>query len=206
MIISTIHTEPHRGRAALTTWHHRARSAAAFTLVEVIIGSTIGSFILAGVLSAFLMLGRSGMNVANYSMSEAEVRRAIEDFSQDVRMASGITWNSATSVTLTVPNNYTTTSNQVTYAYDSSTTSGTAQCFYRMPGATSSTANKTILVRSVSSFAFARYNRLDAAATTDNETKRIQLTLNVRRTGRTLVAANTTSVSASYLLRNKVAN
>jgi Tfp pilus assembly protein PilW len=178
----------------------------AFTLVEVIIGATIGSFILAGVLAAFLMLGRSGMNAAHYSMSEAEIRRAIEDFSQDIRMASNVTWNSAESITLTVPNNYASNGNQVTYAYDSSTSGATSKCFYRVPGTASSTAGKTIYVRSVSSCSFARFNRLDVAANSDAETKRIQVTLNVRRTGATLVAANTALVSASFTLRNQPAN
>ena len=196
MISSITHTERRRAR----------RACRGFTLAEVIIGATLGTIVLAGVLSAFLMLGRSGMNAANYSMSESEIRRAIEDFSQDIRMASNITWNSAQSITLTVPNNYTSNGNQVTYAWDSATSGSTAQCFYRMPGNTSSTAAKTIYVRNVSSCSFARYNRLDAPATSDNETKRVQVTLNVRRTGFTLVAANTALISASYTLRNKPAN
>jgi Tfp pilus assembly protein PilW len=196
MIISTIHTEP-----------RRCRAIAGFTLVEVMVGATLGSIVLAGVMAAFLMLGRTGMNVANYSMSEAEVRRAIEDFSQDVRMASGITWTSATSITLTVPNNYTNNVNKVTYIYDSSTSGETAQCFYRTPASgTSAATAKLILARSISSLQFKRYNRLDGDALSDPETKRIQLTFSVQRTGRTLVNANTTLVSASYLLRNKVAN
>lgn len=209
MIFSTTHTDsPARSGGRATAWRDRRapRGCRAFTLAEVIIAATIGSFILAGVLSAFLMLGRSGVNAANYSMSESEIRRAIEDFSQDIRMASNITWNSAQSITLTVPNNYASNGNQVTYAYDSSTSGATAQCFYRKPGDASSSAGKTIYVRHVSSCTFSRYNRLDAPASSDAETKRIQVTLNVRRTGATLVAANTALVSASYTLRNKPAN
>jgi len=177
-----------------------------FTLTELLIGTSLSSIVLAGVLSAFLMLGRSGMNAASYAVSEAEIRRGVEEFSQDVRMASDITWNSTTSITLTVPNNYAGHGNQVTYAYDNSTTGETAQSFYRKPGTASSTAGTLIFVRGVSSFAFARFNRLDAAASNDTETKRIQISMNVRRTGATLVAANTTLVMASYILRNKVTN
>jgi len=58
----------------------------------------------------------------------------------------------------------------------------------------------------VESFTYSRFNRLDGAATNDNETKRVQISMNVRRTGSTLVAANTRLVLASYILRNKVAN
>jgi Tfp pilus assembly protein PilW len=189
MTISTIHSE--RPRDSRT--RDRRAAPGGFTLVEVIIGATLSAFILAGVLSAFLMLGRSGANAANYSMSETQIRRAIEEFAQDVRMANNLTWNSERSITLTVPGNYAANGHQVTYAWDNATTGDTAQCFYRMPGDSSSTAAKTIFVRQVSALSFARFNRL-------------QLTMNVRRTGKTLVAANTTLVSASYTLRNKVAN
>jgi len=193
MIFSTTPSDPRR----------------AFTLVEVLIAVSISSIVLAGVLSSFLMLGRSGANLAGYTESETQIRRALEEFSQDVRMASNIVWNSATSVTLTVPNNYTTstpTPNLVTYAYDSATSGATSLCFYRRPGDLASTAAATVFVRDISTFTFTRYNRLDATAASDAETKRVQITLNVRKTGRTLVAANTTLVSASYTLRNKPAN
>jgi prepilin-type N-terminal cleavage/methylation domain-containing protein len=199
MTSSTIRSDP----GFLGQHRRRIWGRQAFTLTELIIGSAISSIILAGVLTTFLMLGRSGSSAANYSISEAEVRRGIEEFSQDLRMASAITWNSATSLTLTVPNNYSGNGGQVTYAYDASTSGPTAQSFYRMPGDTTSGAAKTIFVRRISSFQFERYNRLHATATNDAETKRIQVTLNVRRTGSTLVAANTILVSASYILRNK---
>src|SRR3954470_17436238 len=92
---------------------------AGFTLVEIMIGSTISVFILAGVMAAFLMLGRSGYNAASYSMMESEARRALEMFSEEARMASNITWNGSDSVTLRV---VTSSGTQlVTYAYDSGT-------------------------------------------------------------------------------------
>ena len=64
----------------------------------------------------------------------------------------------------------------------------------------------TLKERVLHPFKFRGYNRLDATAANNDETKRIQLSMNVRRTGSTLVAANTTLVLASYILRNKVAN
>jgi prepilin-type N-terminal cleavage/methylation domain-containing protein len=172
-----------------------------FTLVEVMVGATLGTIVLAGVLSTFLMLGRSGANVANYSMMETQSRRALEELSQDIRMAKNITWNSAQSITLLVPDNYTTTSNQVTYAYDSTT-----KDFFRMPGTASATNPKTILVPSVASCTFARFNRLNASASTNASTKRIQLTLVVSRKSETVAAASNTILSASYILRNKLVN
>ena len=56
----------------------RRRGRAAFTLVEMMIGTTLGSIILGGVLMTFLTMGRNGYNAANYSMMEAEARRALD--------------------------------------------------------------------------------------------------------------------------------
>lgn len=175
-----------------------------FTLVEVIIGSTIGAFVLAGVLTAFLMMGRSGYNASNYSVMEAEARRALQTFSEEARMANNITWNNANSVTLRVITNSGT--QLVTYAYDTGSSGATAGAFYRVVGAASSTAPRQILVRNVSEFAFRRYkvvNGVDYAAANDLETKQIQITLRARRTGVTTVAATNAVLSARVVLRNK---
>lgn len=175
-----------------------------FTLVEMMVGATIGAFVLAAILSTFLMLGRNGYNAANYSMMEAEARRALETFSEEARMASDLTWNSSTSVTLTV---YASTGTYlVTYAYDSSTSGATAQSFYRQTGAASGAGAKTVLVRNVTEFAYRRYkvvNGVDYAASNDIETKQIQITLRSIRTGITTVATTNAVLSARVVLRNK---
>ena len=179
-----------------------------FTLVEVMIGASIGSFVLLGMLSSYLMLGRSSARLTNYNIMEVESRRALDEFSQDVRMASNITWNGNTSVTLTVPDNYAANANQVTYAYDSSTSGATKTSFYRMPFNSDSTdvTSKRVLVHNVSTCLYRRYDRLDATATTDTSTKRIELSLKVSVTSQTTATTTENAVSATYLLRNKLAN
>ena len=186
------------------TKHGTRPALQGFTLVEMMVGATIGSFVLAAILSTFLMLGRNGYNAANYSMMEAEARRALETFSEEARMASDLTWNSSTSVTLTV---YASSGTyQVTYAYDSSSSGATAQSFYRQLGAPAGAGAKTILVRNVTEFAYRRYkvvNGVDYAATNDIETKQIQITLRSVRTGITTVATTNAVLSARVVLRNK---
>ena len=177
---------------------------AGFTLVEVIVAATLSGFILAGILSAFLMLGRSGYNAANYSMMESDARRALEMFSEEARMASNIEWNSTNSITLSVVTSSSTY--EVTYAYDSATTGPTARCFYRVLGDDSSTATRLVLVRSVSDFTFRRYkvvNGADFAAVSNLETKQIQITLRSLRTGFTTVDTTNAVLSARVVLRNK---
>lgn len=185
----------------------RARPRRAFTLVELLVATGLSGFILTAILTTFAMLGRSGYNAANYSVMEAEARRALETFSEEARLASNITWTSANSITLTVVTASGTT--LVTYAYDPATTGNTAQCFYRLAGAASSASSRLILVRGVSDFAFRRYkvvNGADFSAANDLETKQIQITLRSVRTGATTVAATNAVLSARVVLRNKVVN
>lgn len=176
-----------------------------FTLVELLVAAGLSGFILSGILTTFVMLGRSGYNAANYSMMEAEARRALETFSEEARLSSNITWNSGNSITLTVVGSSGTY--LVTYAYDTTSSGSTSKCFYRLPGAATSTSDRRILVRNVSDFAFRRYkvvNGVDYSASNDLETKQIQITLRSVRTGATTVAATNAVLSARVVLRNKV--
>lgn len=175
-----------------------------FTLVEAMVATLLSSFILAGILTSFTMMGRSGYNAANYSTMEAEARRALESFTKEARMANNVIWNSANSVTFTVVTG--TTDYQVTYAYDSSTSGATAQCFYRLPGTATSTSTRLVLVHNVTDFSYRRYkvvNGADFTAANDLETKQIQITLRSTRTGATTVSATNAVLSARVVLRNK---
>lgn len=170
------------------------------------VGVGLAGIVLAGVLTTFLLLGRSGINLASYATMETQTRRGLEEFAQDVRMASAITWNSETSVTLTVPDNYTGTANQATYAWDTTTGSSTYHCFYRTPGTSSSANPRTTLVPRVTSFSFYRYDRLNASTCDDASTKRLQLEMTVTTTNTTVVDATDTTLSASFILRNKTSS
>ena len=171
----------------------------AFTLVEVMIGATLSSFVLAAVLSTFLFMGRSGANLSNYSDMETQARKALEIFAEDVRQASAITWTSSTYVTLTV------NSAAIAFTYDSSTST-----FYRR---TSSGTQTLITGITAGTFAFKAYNvagtemalataaNLTAAGTS---TKQLQISLEASRTTRTVATATNLVLSARYILRNKI--
>ena len=185
----------------------------AFTLLEMMVATALSGFILAGVLSSFTMIGRSGYNAASYSIMESEARRALETFSEEARQASNLTWSSANTssapncVTLTVVTS--TSTYRVTYAYDSATTGATAKCFYRLLGEPNpnSTSGRRILVRDVTDFAFRRYkvvNGVDYTAANDLETKQLQITLRAVRSRSTTVDATNAVLSARVVLRNKV--
>ncbi|MBI4624288.1 MAG: prepilin-type N-terminal cleavage/methylation domain-containing protein [Verrucomicrobia bacterium] len=175
------------------------RARGAFTLVEVMVGATLSSFVLAAVLSTFLFMGRSGANFSNYSDMESQARKALEIFAEDVRQASAISWTSSTYVTLTV------NSASIVFNYDSSTS-----CFYRR---TSSSTQTLITGITAGTFAFKAYNvagtelplataaNLTAAG---SSTKQLQISLEAARTTRTVATATNLVLSARYILRNKI--
>lgn len=166
-----------------------------FTLVEVMISAALSTFILAGVLSTFLFLGRSGANLRNYSDMESQARRGLELFAEDVRQASAISWDSETQCTLTV------NAASIVYAYNSGTNNFTRNGVAIITGITPGT------------FAFSAFNiagtkmELDTAAkrtTASSSTKQLQITLEATRTNTTVVDATNTVLSARFILRNKI--
>jgi hypothetical protein len=114
---------------AAPTGHPRT---AGFTLVELLVGMSLALMVMTAVLTTYVTLGRNftrllGISSSNQPTLESQARRTLAYFTQDVRMASGISGTpSATSLTLTLPTSTGTTT--VTYAYDS-----TAQTLTRTP-------------------------------------------------------------------------
>jgi len=181
-------------KAAAT--HRRRRG---FTLVELMVSATLSAFVLAGILSTFLFLGRSGANLRNYSDMESQARKALEVFAQDVRQASAITWTASSSVTLVV--------NTVSITYTHSTANNT---FTRVIGANSQT-----LITGIAggSFTFKAFNvagtemPLSTAAertAASSSTKQLQISLEASRSTTTVATATNLVLSARYVLRNKV--
>ena len=187
-----------------TTTLSRARKhQGGFTLVELMIGASLGSFILAAVLSTFLFMGRSGANVQNYNDMETQARTALEYFAQDTRQASGVVWTDASTVNLTVG------LNTITYQYNSG-----AQRFARreVVTLTSVVTSTRVLVTGITSFTFTAYNiagsnvPISTAAertAANGTTKQLQISLEASRTNTTVVAATNTVLSARFVLRNK---
>lgn len=179
-----------------------------FTLVEVIIAATIGSFVLAGVMASFLMLVRSGVRTSNYSVMETETRRAFEQLGIDARMAnaftSTFTGSTITAFTLTIPNNDLTGQRQVMYGYD--TSDSTNYKFYIVPVPDTTPSSRRVLVNKVSSLTFLRYDSTGAlipsTTPSDANVKHIQVSVSVRRAE--VGVAQTTQIirSSAFTIRN----
>ena len=174
----------------------KRQGARGFTLVELLVGMGLSAFLLAGVLASFLFIGRSGQNLSNYGDMESEARSGLEVFAQDVRQASAIGWNSATSVTLLVDGV------NIVYAYDASTRVLNRQ--------------GTALITGITNFELIGYNITGALVTASADlnttagrtmagkiTKQLQISLSASKSSVTVATATNTVLSARYTLRNK---
>ncbi len=176
-----------------------------FTLVEIIIATGLSAIVLAALIATSLQLARSGVRINQYSEMQGQIRRALDRFGVDARMATAVKWNSSTDLTLTVPNLGGTTS-LVTYAW-----TGATQSFYLVPGADSTTnSGRVYLVQGVAAQAngspgltFSRFDRDGHVAADDPATKRILVSLAVSRQSRSLATSSENTVVASFTLRNK---
>jgi prepilin-type N-terminal cleavage/methylation domain-containing protein len=176
-----------------------------FTLLEVLIATGLSGIILAGVLTANLQIIRSGVRITHYAEMESQVRRAFTFLGRDLKQAVDITWNGENDITLTIPASATTMT-KVTYAWTAA--SGT---FFRVAGASSAaTVGRLELVRGIpaqvggrAGLVFARFDRTGAAATTDDATRIITVTVTVVRSAKTLASTSQNGVSAKFALRNK---
>ena len=170
----------------------RRRAVRGFTLVEVMIAGIIGTFLMLGVLTTFLFLGRSGANIANYSEMEFQSRKALEMFAEDTRQASSITWNSSTSVTLIVD------AQAITWSYAGGSLS-------RQTGS----ATPITMITGITSFAFTAYDitgaqvALSDLTAAGKVTKQLQISLQASRISQTVTTATNLVLSARYILRNK---
>lgn len=166
-----------------------------FTLVEMMIGATLGSFVLLAVLLTFLFLGRSGANLRNYSDMEAQARKALELFAEDTRQASAVTWASANSVTLVV------NGVNVTYTHASGNFSRTINSVTTTLLTGITTFN--FLAYTISGTALTDFSTATARTAANASTKQIQISLSAARTTQTVATATNIVLSARYVLRNK---
>jgi Tfp pilus assembly protein PilW len=185
------------------------RRSRAFTLVEVLIAASLGTIVMAGVLSAFLMLVRSGVRVSNYSMMETQTRRAFEQLGIDARMANKITCHFDGSVitafTLKIPNNDLSSESNVTYGYDASIADD--KKFFRVPGTSASgTTGRVNLVSKVTSLTFLRYDTasvlIPTSTVSDAGVKHIQISISVSRADSGVAAATQVIRSSAFTMRN----
>lgn len=202
----------------------RQSPGAGFTIVELMIGATVAGLVMAGVLTTFLMMARTGINLQNYADIEAQSRKALEIFGQEVRAAHEVTSANATSVTLSIPDasaRRDTTAYSVTYRFDNAagvlTRNGPPLGQPAGAVSTSLLLTDAHQITDISPFQYFRYvNPVTyppghgyADGFTANiannvaEIKQIEFNIRVTRESVTVPTASNGVVSARFILRNK---
>jgi Tfp pilus assembly protein PilV len=175
------------------------RRRSGFTLTEVMMAATLTVVAVGGTLSTTMMIAKSGYNISNYTDMEAESRKSLELFGQDVRMAQKIVWHDANRITLTIPTNATGGTTTCTYAYDSA-----AKTFSRTQGGITS-----VLISGIENCTLAGYKQNGDLADTGgwetiaNDTKQLQLSVSSKRSQGSQVINTQKVISARFILRNK---
>lgn len=182
------------------------------------VGASISSFLLAGVLSTFLLMGRTAANVANYTDIEANARKSLETLSREVRVAYEVTAYSANSVTLLIPDassNPRGAAYSVSYAFDAISNQLTRSV---NSGAAVPLLTGVYQVPSTSFFNYYRYVRpttystvgegyftgfTNNTATSAREIKQIEVSFILQRRNVTVVTATNKVLSARFIMRNK---
>jgi len=189
---------------------HGYPARSAFTLVELIVAMTLSSIVMAGVLSTYLYIARTGYRTSDYTEMEAQSRRGLEVFARDVRSANSIVWNSTTSITLTVP---TATVDTVTYVYQYNSDVGT----FTRTCISAGTPTETLMSGIEPSSPGLRGYKLTTDPLTKYpyavdmtnltqasvDTKQLQLTLHLNRVHPMVARTTGNVISARFILRNK---
>lgn len=177
----------------------RARQRhAAFTIAEVLVAAAIGTFILGGVLTTYIMTSKQFRAIANYWEIHTGGRAAIDRFAADMRGVSAITsFNTNGPLVVVIPTNFSvtgqpTTTKTVTYTY----TNGELR---RTDSVTGKTA---VLARDIYSLHFRLYDRLGNPTSVLANAKAVQVELFLRKyvTGQ---AQTEDYLSARLDMRNK---
>lgn len=184
----------------------RRAGRSGFTLAEILVATTLSAAVLAAVLSAVLMISRSGYLLNNYIEMETQARVALERFALDVRVAEDIDWmresdtSPLTGLTLTAPDGV-----RVLYQYFPED-----GILIRKQTAPTE-GREEVVITGIQTLAFIAY-KIDTQiitpagqnlGTIDLNTKQVQISLSARRTRTGVTDATNTVVSARFVLRNK---
>lgn len=170
----------------------RQRRTRGFTLVELLVATSLTAILTAAIMSSFIFILRAERSLANYAEMNTQARRLLEQLGRDARSAADVTNTTTTGITMRVPSNLSGTLQDVTYTYNA----GAGTLSRQIGGVT------TVLVRNVSAMTFNFLNSSNTLTTSLLELKQVQVSLRIVR----LVQQATTSeyvISAQYTLRAK---
>src|SRR5438093_4033660 len=136
--------------------HRHLNRAYGFTMVELNVAMAIGAFILAGVVSTYLVCVKGFRAIANYAEIHKGGREAVNYFAKDMRAVYAISSFNSSALTVTIPTNFTSTGSvngtkTVTYTYTQSIsnaeTNGWLKRYDSNTGVTSTLASNTYFIQ-----------------------------------------------------------
>jgi Tfp pilus assembly protein PilW len=173
------------------------RNCAGFSIVEMMMVLSIGTFVLAGILSTYVFALKAFQAAANYHEIHQAGRNAVDLFAKDMRAASAITAASAANLTVTVPTAFSaqgtlTSSKSVSWTYSNG-------ALYRYE---SDTGNTRMLASNVFACTFTLYDKVLNSNVVASIAKSAQLDVKLRKY---VIGQSQTEdyLSARYDLRNK---
>lgn len=164
-----------------------------FTLLEVMMGTLITAFVFAGVLSAYIFLGRALIREGNMESLESRTRTTLYQFNQDVSTSTSVTTTGMTSSTLVLN---TTSGTTITYTYSAAQGTLSRQL--------STSVVATTMLTGLTSFSFGYYDYYGISTSNPNAVKQINMTY-VTSAGSAITGSisNFSVASPRVLLKNR---
>jgi len=168
-----------------------------FTLPEIMVALALGTIIMVGLLSTYILSVKGFKAMADYAVIHEEGRHALNLFARDIRLATGITSSTTTNVVLNLPTAFNssgkvTGSNSITHTFQSS-------WWTRTDGNAGTTK---ILSRDVTNLTFSMYDSLGSNTATAASAYEIQARLQLVQSFGSKTQSET-QVSSRMKLRNK---
>ena len=172
---------------------HSTARRRGFTLVEVMVATSLLAIVLAGVLAAYLFVGRNLTRLVNVQHQEVESRRTLRKFTQDLSAAIQLSTATTNAVTLSKP----VASGTTTVSYTYSSGAGTLV-------RTEAGASQTLL-SGLTAFTIGYYNEAGTEVTSSPQSvKAIEFAFTTASgSAQSGTKASYTTVSPRVLLRNK---
>ena len=176
----------------------RKPAEGAMTLAEMMVATTIGAFILVGVMTTYIVCLRSFAAISNYDRMHSDGRLAVTYFAKDMRAVSGITsFPNASNITVNIPTAFNTAGSPISNKTVSYTTSGGG--LYRLD---SSNGNNDLLATNINQLTFTLYNLLGSTnSVATNAAKGVQLDIHLRTSVGSRIQTED-YLSARYDMRN----
>lgn len=188
-----------RSRRRILRPRSNQRSAAAFSLVEVVVVMSMMTMILTALFSSWGFIGRSTLGISHYTELNSMGRTGLEIFARDIRRARDIEEGFSSSGMTLIMVNDDNTSSPVKYEYEAAT-----KRLVRRDGSSATAVFEDVEQLQLSYFQTERDPMTDEVlfATNSLDARLVQLEL---RMARQVQGRDTTQniISARYIMRNK---